>query len=281
MLKTSAPELMQQAKLRAHREDVGATATWHYPGQGPTIVLVHGFRGDHHGLSAIAAALSDFHVVIPDLPGYGKTPQLDGKHDLDGYAQWLKEFLAELGEEPILVGHSFGSLLVAAAHQRGIRTKATILLNPVTTKANGTLPGKLAGIFYQIGKLGKPGSYLLRSAAVVRGMSIAMATTRNLQLRSFIHNQHLSFFSNYASDRVAQEGFAAANSSSVLDFARTLPKQLLVIAGEKDLIAPLPGQLKLQQATSAKLETLPVGHLTHYEAPFEVAELIRKHFGAK
>lgn len=281
MLKTSAPELMKQAKLRAHRADIGTTATWHYKGQGPTIVLVHGFRGDHHGLSAIAGALSDFHVVVPDLPGYGKTPQLGGRHDLEGYGLWLKEFLAEIGGEPILVGHSFGSLIVAAAHQKGIRTRGTVLLNPVTTKANSTWPGKLAGVFYQIGKLGKPGSYLLRSAAVVRGMSIAMATTRSLQLRSFIHKQHLTYFSNYASDRVAQEGFAAANSSSVLDFAKTLPRQLLIIAGEKDLIAPLPGQLKLQQATSGKLETLPVGHLTHYEAPYEVAELIRKHFGVK
>lgn len=272
---------MQQAKSRAHRADVGTTATWHYPGSGQTIVLVHGFRGDHHGLSAIAGALSDFQVVIPDLPGYGKTPELAGRHDLDGYGQWLKEFLAELGGEPVVVGHSFGSLVVAAAHQQGIRTKGTVLLNPVTTKANTTLAGKLAGAFYQIGKLGKPGSYLLRSALIVRGMSMIMATTSNLKLRRFIHDQHLSYFSNYTSDRVAQEGFSAANNSSVLDFAKALPKRSLVIAGEKDLIAPLPGQLKLQQATSAKLETLPVGHLTHYEAPFEVAELIRKHFGEK
>jgi pimeloyl-ACP methyl ester carboxylesterase len=107
-------------------------------------------------------------------------------------------------------------------------------------------------------------------------MSIGMATTRDLRLRGYIHNQHLTYFSNYLEDRVAQEGFSAANSANVLNHSQKLPKELLVIAGEKDIIAPLSGQLKLQRATGARLETLPVGHLTHYEAPNEVALLTRE-----
>ena len=264
------------AQSRAHRSDVGSTATWHYPGDGPTVVLVHGFRGDHHGLSAIAGALGDLNVVIPDLPGYGRTPMLKGIHDLDGYAKWLKDFLSELGGNPFVLGHSFGSLVLARAHSLGLRTPGTILLNPITTTASNTLAGKLAGAFYALGKLGRFGSHLLRSAAVVRAMSVGMATTGDFKLRAFIHDQHLTYFSNYLEDRVAHEGFEAANSSNVLADAASLPKKLLVIAGEKDFIAPLAGQLKLQKATGARLETLPVGHLTHYESPNEVAALTRE-----
>lgn len=275
MSKTPTPELMRLAQARGQRRDVGKTATWHYSGSGPTIVFVHGFRGDHHGLSAIAAALDDFNVVIPDLPGYGKTQPLEGVHDLAAYAKWLVEFITDLGGEPYVLGHSFGSLIVAKAHELGLKTPATILLNPITTTAASTPAGKLAGMFYKIGTWGRPGSYLLKSAMVVRGMSIGMATTKNLKLRSFIHEQHLTYFSNYLEDRVAQEGFSAANSSNVLDYAASLPKDLLVIAGEKDIIAPLAGQLKLQKLTGATLETIPVGHLTHYESPNEVAVLVR------
>lgn len=267
---------MGLAQTRAHRSDVGTTATWHYQGPGPTIVLVHGFRGDHNGLSAIAGALHDFNVVIPDLPGYGRSPVFTGKHDLEAYASWLIEFVAELGGSPFVLGHSFGSLVVAKAHELGLRAPATVMLNPITTTASETFAGKVAAGFYAAGKLGRAGSHLLRSALIVRGMSIGMATTKDFGLRGFIHNQHLTYFSNYLEDRVAHEGFRAANSSNVLNHAKALPKKLLVIAGEKDIIAPLAGQLKLQRATSARLETLPVGHLTHYEAPNEVAQLTRE-----
>ena len=280
MSKTPTPELMALAQSRAQRSDVGTTATWHYPGEGPTIVLVHGFRGDHHGLSAIAGALHDFNVVVPDLPGYGRSQVFAGKHDLDAYGRWLIQFLAELGGKPYVLGHSFGSLIVAKAHEIGLETAATVLLNPITTTASETFAGKLAAGFYKVGKLGRFGSHLLRSALVVRGMSVGMATTKDFGLRSFIHNQHLTYFSNYLEDRVAQEGFSAANSANVLNYAQKLPKRLLVIAGEKDIIAPLAGQLKLQRATGARLETLPVGHLTHYEAPTEVALLTREFLAA-
>lgn len=280
MSKTPTPELMAMAQSRARRSDVGTTATWHYPGAGPTVVLVHGFRGDHHGLSAIAGALQDLNVVIPDLPGYGRSPVLSGKHDLEAYAKWLIDFVAELGGNPYILGHSFGSLIVAKAHELGLKAPATVLLNPITTTAADTVAGKIAAGFYKVGKLGRAGSYLLRSALVVRGMSIGMATTKDFGLRGFIHNQHLTYFSNYLEDRVAQEGFSAANSSNVLNHAHTLPKNLLVIAGEKDIIAPLAGQLKLQRVTAARLETLPVGHLTHYEAPNEVALLTREFISA-
>jgi pimeloyl-ACP methyl ester carboxylesterase len=271
---------MALAQSRAQRSDVGTTATWHYPGEGPTIVLVHGFRGDHHGLSAIAAALHDFNVVVPDLPGYGRSQVFAGKHDLDAYGRWLIQFLAELGGKPYVLGHSFGSLIVAKAHEIGLETAATVLLNPITTTASETFAGKLAAAFYKVGKLGRFGSHLLRSALVVRGMSVGMATTKDFGLRSFIHNQHLTYFSNYLEDRVAHEGFSAANSANVLNYAQRLPKRLLIIAGEKDIIAPLAGQLKLQRATGARLETLPVGHLTHYEAPTEVALLTREFIAA-
>ncbi|THE16454.1 alpha/beta fold hydrolase, partial [Kocuria rosea] len=40
----------------------------------PLLVLVHGFRGDHHGLQLVADRLRErYHVVVPDLPGFGRS----------------------------------------------------------------------------------------------------------------------------------------------------------------------------------------------------------------
>ena len=95
VLKSSAPELFKLAASRAERSDVFNTATWHYQGAGRTIILVHGFRGDHHGLSAIAGALGDHHVVIPDLPGYGKTAPVDtiSDHTVSGSRSLLQSLI--------------------------------------------------------------------------------------------------------------------------------------------------------------------------------------------
>jgi pimeloyl-ACP methyl ester carboxylesterase len=32
--------------------------------------MIHGFRGDHHGLQLFADALPEYRVIIPDLPGF-------------------------------------------------------------------------------------------------------------------------------------------------------------------------------------------------------------------
>jgi pimeloyl-ACP methyl ester carboxylesterase len=273
VLKSSAPELFKLAASRAERSDVLNTATWQYRGEGRTIILVHGFRGDHHGLSAIAGALDNHHVVIPDLPGYGKSSAFSEKHDLAAYGQWCAKFAAEF-ENPVVLGHSFGSLVVAKSWEFGMR-QPTVLLNPISTTQGDSLAGKVADLYYKLGSRGLIGSALLRSTPIVRGMSMAMATTWDLKLRSFIHDQHHRYFSNYTEDRVILEGYEAASSGNVQDFVDSRPAQLLLIAGAKDMIAPLPGQLELQAKTQAELRTLDCGHLTHYETPLEVGIIVR------
>jgi pimeloyl-ACP methyl ester carboxylesterase len=284
-LKLAAPALAELAAKRGHRKDLAGTAVWHYPADNPKgkLLFIHGFRGDHHGLAATAAALSDFDVYIPDLPGYGKTKEL-AKHDLDSYAHWLKRLCEELGSDVIVLGHSFGSLVVSRAVSLGLGARAIVLQNPITTRSidQNDLANRIARGFYGLAiALGRTGSALLRSWLVVRVMSMAMATTRSLRLRSWIHDQHHRHFSTYRSDRVAHEGFAAASSASVLDYAESFSMPTLLIAGERDMIAPLANQVKLQtMIPGSKLEIMAgVGHLTHYESAAEVAEAIERFAG--
>src|SRR6478609_11620099 len=65
------------------------------PDAATTLVLVHGFRGDHHGLEPVVAQLDGVRMVSPDLPGFGdSTPMTEAAHDIDGYARWLHAFVA-------------------------------------------------------------------------------------------------------------------------------------------------------------------------------------------
>ncbi|MDN5749154.1 MAG: alpha/beta hydrolase, partial [Pseudonocardia sp.] len=82
--------------------------------------MLHGLRGDHHGLEPIVSHLDGFRVLVPDLPGFGETPPLHrGAHDVTSYAAWTREFVAAAAHEAsggvVLLGHSFGSIVAAAA----------------------------------------------------------------------------------------------------------------------------------------------------------------------
>lgn len=99
----------------------------------PTLVLVHGGGNDHSawGLQTRYFAHHGFNVLVPDLPGHGRsegTPP-DG---VEAYAQWLWRFIDAAGAERVhLAGHSMGSLIVlAAASQAPARAASLILVGP-------------------------------------------------------------------------------------------------------------------------------------------------------
>lgn len=280
VIESSPQELFALAGKKWTRQNFGETAVWRIPGESDAKVflLIHGFRGDHHGLAAIAAGLTEFDVLIPDLPGYGKSSPLKTS-DLESYSRWLTELVEAIGKPVFLVGHSFGTLVCAKAVAEGLSVQNLSLIAPISTRSleQRDIGNAVARVFYRVCKrIGGVGSSLMRSTLVVQIMSIAMATSRNRKLRSWIHNQHQSFFSNYANDEVVETGFWSAARASVRDYAQLIAVSTLIIAGERDLIAPLSGQKLLsEEISNSKLEVVPnIGHLLHYEAPAKVAELI-------
>src|ERR1700754_4368216 len=112
------------AGVPVRREEValrgGRTRVWIYgDDDAPArIVFLRGFRGDHHGLEPIVAHLEGVRVVVPDLPGFGASPPLPAdRHDVPGYAAWTRDLLAAVAPDgdAVLAGHSFGSIVAAAA----------------------------------------------------------------------------------------------------------------------------------------------------------------------
>src|SRR5690349_24905005 len=78
-----------------------------------TILVVHGFRGDHHGLLRVADQLPDMRIIMPDLPGFGSSDAFArGPHSVERYGQFISGFMASqgLGPDTVLLGHSFGSI---------------------------------------------------------------------------------------------------------------------------------------------------------------------------
>ncbi len=262
------------------------TAYWTYHDSSlPTIVMIHGFRGTHHGLDLITKALPDFHIIAPDLPGFGASQPLSEEHTLGNYTKWLEAFIKDLAlpKTPVLLGHSFGSIITssyASAHPDTI--SKLILVNPIGAPAlegpKATLT-RLAIVYYLLGQKLPPrlAHAWLSTKPIVMVMSSTMAKTKDRQLRAFIHGQHLQHFSTFANPRVVAEAFATSTRHTVRDVAKTIATPTLLIAGDQDDITPLHKQHELVRLfPNATLEVIKgVGHLTHYETPERVAKLIR------
>lgn len=251
-----------------------------------TILVVHGFRGDHHGLLRVVDMLPDMRVIVPDLPGFGSSDAfLHDEHTVERYGIFISRFMAALGLGPdtVLLGHSFGSIVTshfAAANPGAVNP--LVLINPIASPALEGPKGimtKLAVFYYRISaKLPRRlGLAILRNRLIVRVMSETMAKTRDKELRGFVHAQHDAYFSAFADRNSLLESFKASVSHHVAEVASHLRLPVLLIAGEKDEIATLPAQHKLLEALpDGRLVVIPgVGHLIHYETPEPAAAAIR------
>jgi pimeloyl-ACP methyl ester carboxylesterase len=120
------------------------------------------------------------------------------------------------------------------------------------------------------------GEWLLRNKMAVMVMSVVMAKSKDKTLRRWIHNQHLSNFSDFKSVRVATEGYQASISANLSDYAAKISAPVLIVAASLDDITDIATQrevAKMYPRASLK-EIVNVGHLVHYEAPEQAAAFI-------
>lgn len=251
----------------------------------PVLVMIHGFRGTHHGLALIARELrNDFDVRLPDLPGFAAGPVLND-YSLDSYVDWLKQYIQTSSKDRTvyLLGHSFGSIICSAyMAKHPDKIKKLILVNPIGAPAlegPRRIMTQFAIWYYQVGALlpNKLARKWLSSNVIVMAMSISMAKTKSKSLRKYIHHQHRKYFSRFLSPKSLLDSFETSINYSVRDFAADINKPVLLIAGERDDITPLNKQIELEQLfKNSNLEVIEgVGHLTHYETPKAVADLIK------
>lgn len=250
-----------------------------------TIVIAHGYRGEHHGLEPVIAQLPGIRWIGPDMPGFGEsTPLTEVPHSIEGYSQWLTSFIEQLGLSgtAVTLGHSFGTIISSHAIANGLSTPALILVNPISTSAHNG-PSRVATLltmgFYRLaGKLpNRVGHFLLSRWLIVQFMSSTLAKTKDKNLRRWIHAEHHNYFNRFASRDFVVEAFEASVANDVSNFATRITVPTLLVAAELDDITPVHAHHELvKQMPDASLTLLMgVGHLIHYEVPELAAEAIR------
>ena len=272
------------------REDVVTIlgSETHYWVYGPddaavTIVVAHGYRGEHHGLEPVIAQFRGVRFIGADMPGFGESGELTAGHSIDSYAHWLAAFMKELTlTDAVVLGHSFGSIISSyAIANELIAPPKLILINPIAAPAlegPSAFLTRLTMAFYRVSlKLPERiGYWQLSNWMVIRGMSVKLAETKDKVLRRWIHDQHHTYFGRFASRQSVVDSFDASVSYTVGDFAEKLTMPVLLIGAEKDPITAVKHLHALAaRIPNGELHVIPnVGHLIHYEVPRTAAELI-------
>jgi pimeloyl-ACP methyl ester carboxylesterase len=130
-------------------------------GTGPLVILCHGFPESwyswRHQLAALAEA--GFHVVAPDMRGYGQT---DSPHAIDQFTLFhlvgdIIGLLDALGAETaVIAGHDWGgpvawwSALLRPDRFRGVIGLSTPFSPPGLVRPSSVMPQTAEAIFYQL-----------------------------------------------------------------------------------------------------------------------------------
>jgi pimeloyl-ACP methyl ester carboxylesterase len=115
-------------RLSARSEDRDL-AVWAW-GDGPVVVLAHGWGSRAGRFSAMAEALTHagFRVIVFDAPAHGAS--MGSQASLPEFARALQAVAHAVGPVHSLVGHSLGGAAVSLALRQGLSARRVVLLAP-------------------------------------------------------------------------------------------------------------------------------------------------------
>ena len=140
------------AHLEKHSVQAGDTRWVYYEGgDGPVIVLLHGFAANKEVWLPVAKLLTPhFHLIIPDMPGWGESSRVAGaSYNVDAQAARLQAFVEALRlQRFVLVGHSLGGAIAgvyAAEHPEHVTELALVDAYGLKAQENAFTREALAG----------------------------------------------------------------------------------------------------------------------------------------
>lgn len=100
----------------------------HARGEGPVVLLIHGWGGRGAQLRAFAAALADagFRAVMLDAPGHGGSP--GWQSGIPEFAAALRATAEHLGPLHGVVGHSLGGIATLLALAEGLPARRAVVV---------------------------------------------------------------------------------------------------------------------------------------------------------
>ncbi len=225
-----------------------------------TLVFVHGYFGGSPQWANQAEVFSEnFHVITPDLPGFGLNHKLEAPDTIRGFAGYLLDELAKQGINRFhLVGHSMGGMIVQEMVALAPERVDHLVL--YGTGPIGMMPGRFETIDESRSRVSEDG---------------VESTGRRIAATWFLHGEKACGYQDcadiavMASQQAAFAGLSAMeNWSGTLSLTKiTSPTLVLWGDGDRAYHWPQPKQL-WQEIADAQLAVIPgCSHAVHLEKP--------------
>lgn len=229
-------------------------------GEGKPFLFLHGWGSNSDRWVDVAEKISQkgYKVIVPDLPGFGKSDPLPLPWDTNKYIDFIEKFVVELNlGEFYLLGHSFGGALaskMAVKHVQDVKKLFLVSAACVRKRTNTKKASRIIAKFFKL-------FYFLPYYAFMRKA-----------VYKFIIRK---------SDYVYVEGIMKATYLNVVaeDLSFHLPfikVPTIIIWGDKDEYTPIQdGYFIEKQIRKSKIIVIPgAGHDLNRKQPEILAEKV-------
>jgi pimeloyl-ACP methyl ester carboxylesterase len=244
----------------------------------PALVLVHGLFESHLAFEEVIGDLARrFHVIAPDLPGFGESEKpipARYSYGVEAFAEAVADLIAAFGVgRASVVGHGLGgavALTLAAVHAELVQR--LVLIDPLTYPAAATFRARLP--FMPV-----VGGFVFKQ---LWGRALFRATYRDevfppgtpLPLARI--DRHYELFNTPAARESAHAVMRSMlDTRAVIARVSRVTAPTLVVWGRDDRRYPVAMAQRLaREIRGAKLEIMETGHAPHEEKPRELARLV-------
>jgi pimeloyl-ACP methyl ester carboxylesterase len=244
-------------------------------GSAPPLVLLHGLNDSHLTWKHVAPALAaDRHVLMPDLPGHGRSGRPNASYTLAWHAHTIAEWLKASGLEQVdVLGHSYGGgvaqMLLLECPER---VRRLVLVSPGGLGRGVGLAVRLASLPLAVEYFGQP--WMARGTRwVLRGLrdeaDIAELCAQNSEPGS------ARAFARSVRDVVCWRGQRRLFLEHVEEVASLPP--ILVCWGDRDRMIPFTqGKAFAERVDGVVFKAFAgAGHWLHHEQPALLVETVR------
>ncbi|MEO7095523.1 MAG: alpha/beta fold hydrolase [Polyangiales bacterium] len=243
-------------------------------GGGPAVMLLHGAPSAISDYAGLVESLAvDHRVVVPELPGYGKSPMLDGEYSFARVYALLEDMLLARGiREVAVVGFSLGAhhALAVASVWRRVRVSSVISLAGFAM-LEATDRDAIVGF---VGALSQPGAQLQtpEMREMVRGRFLAPA------YQTDAHAAQVALWLDATTAPVLAAELAAEVRADLREQLQELTMPVLAYVGALDVAVPAAYSREIADlAPLGRVEVVPGnGHALLVEQPAETIAVIRR-----
>ena len=239
-------------------------------GSGFPLVLVHGFLGSSEMWEPqINFFKNYFRVIVPDLPGFGKSKEVKSHNSIQSIANLLLKCLEEKKIDKFyLLGHSMGGMIVQEmAKKSGNKISKLICYS---TGPRGEMPGRFETVDQSRANLKKNGLEIM---------------IRNIAKTWFVKGENAKYFDicinagKQASIETVDNALIAFKNWNGVDTLKNIKNKTLIVWGDKDKSYNLEQIKTLEKniPNSSLIVFNNCAHNIHLEEPEKFNNTI-KHF---